>query len=57
MPSGEFFVKIAGQLAGASSNNVSQEDLDKLWADFLTSGNPALKAEKDDKTLVLALRG
>ena len=57
MPSGEFFEKIAGQLAGASSNNVSQEDLDKLWADFLTSGNPALKAEKDDKTLVLALRG
>ena len=57
MPSGEFFEKIAGQLAGASSNNVTQEDLDKLWTDFLTSGNPALKAEKDDKTLVLALRG
>ena len=57
MPSGEFFEKIAGQLAGASSNNVTQEDLDKLWTDFLTLGNPALKAEKDDKTLVLALRG
>ena len=57
MPAGGFFEKIAVQLVGACEKNVSQAELDKLWEAFLTAGNPALKAEKDDKTLVLALRG
>jgi hypothetical protein len=56
-PSNEFLGKIANQLAGATAKNVPQEKLDKLWQDFLTEGTPKLKAQVDDKTLLLALRG
>lgn len=56
-PSNEFLGKIANQLAGARAKGVPQEKLDKLWQDFLTEGTPKLKAQVDDKTLLLALRG
>ena len=56
-PSDEFLGKIANQLAGATAKNVSQDALDKLWQTFLTEGTPKLKAQVDDKTLLLALRG
>jgi len=56
-PSNEFLGKIANQLAAATGKNVPQEKLDKLWQDFLTEGTPKLKAQVDDKTLLLALRG
>lgn len=56
-PSNEFLGKIANQLAGATAKNVPQEKLDKLWQDFLREGTPKLKAQVDDKTLLLALRG
>ena len=56
-PSNEFLGKIANQLAGAVAKQVPQEDLDKLWQKFLTEGSPKLKAQVDDKTMLLALRG
>lgn len=56
-PSNEFLGKIANQLAAATAKNVSQDALDKLWQTFLTEGTPKLKAQVDDKTLLLALRG
>jgi hypothetical protein len=56
-PSNEFLGKIANQLAGATGENVPQDALDKLWQKFLTDGTPKLKAQVDDKTLLLALRG
>jgi hypothetical protein len=56
-PSNEFLGKIANQLAAATAKNVPQNALDKLWQDFLTGGTPKLKAQVDDKTLLLALRG
>ena len=56
-PSNEFLGKIANQLAAATAKNVPQDALDKLWQDFLTGGTPKLKAQVDDKTLLLALRG
>jgi len=56
-PSNEFLGKIANQLAAATTKNVSQDALDKLWQTFLTEGTPKLKAQVDDKTLLLALRG
>lgn len=56
-PSNEFLGKIANQLAAATAKNVSQGKLDKLWQDFLREGTPKLKAQVDDKTLLLALRG
>ncbi len=57
LPAGTFFAKIARQLAEAEAKAVGQEDLDKLWADFLASVHPGLSREQDDKTLLLALRG
>jgi hypothetical protein len=56
-PSNEFLGKIANQLAAATAKKVPQNALDKLWQDFLTEGTPKLKAQVDDKTLLLALRG
>jgi hypothetical protein len=56
-PSDEFLGKIANQLAGATAKQVPQDKLDKLWQDFLREGTPKLKAQVDDKTLLLALRG
>lgn len=56
-PSDEFLGKIANQLAGATAKKVPQDKLDKLWQDFLREGTPKLKAQVDDKTLLLALRG
>lgn len=56
-PSNEFLGKIANQLAGATAKDVPQADLDKLWANFLTDGSPKLKAQIDDKTMLMALRG
>ncbi len=56
-PSNEFLSKIANQLAGATAKDVPQADLDKLWANFLTDGSPKLKAQIDDKTMLMALRG
>ena len=56
-PSNEFLGKIANQLAGAVAKQVPQDDLDKLWQKFLTEGSPKLKAQVDDKTMLLALRG
>jgi hypothetical protein len=56
-PSDEFLGKIANQLAGATAKKVPQDKLDKLWQDFLREGTRKLKAQVDDKTLLLALRG
>lgn len=56
-PSNEFLGKIANQLASATAKQVPQDKLDKLWQDFLREGTPKLKAQVDDKTLLLALRG
>lgn len=56
-PSNEFLGKIANQLAAAVAKQVPQEDLDRLWQKFLTEGSPKLKAQVDDKTMLLALRG
>jgi len=56
-PSNEFLGKIANQLVAYMAKNVPQEKLDKLWQNFLTEGTPKLKAQVDDKTLLLALRG
>ena len=56
-PSNEFLGKIANQLVAATAQKAPQANLDKLWADFLTTGSPKLAAQVDDKTLLLALRG
>lgn len=56
-PSNEFLGKIANQLVAATAQKAPQDSLDKLWADFLTTGSPKLAAQVDDKTLLLALRG
>ena len=39
------------------AKRVTQAELDKLWQKFLTEGSPKLKAQVDDKTMLLALRG
>lgn len=57
IPSANFFTKITNQLIAATLKNTSQEELDKLWSDFLTSGNEKLAKESDDKTLLIAVRG
>ena len=56
-PSNDFLGKIANQLASAVAKRVTQAELDKLWQKFLTDGSPKLKAQVDDKTMLLALRG
>jgi hypothetical protein len=33
----------------------SQDKINRLWAGFLENGNPKLKAESDDKTMILAV--
>lgn len=57
VPSANFFTKIANQLVSATENKVPQDELDKLWSDFLAAGNKQLSEEPDDKTLLIALRG
>lgn len=57
LPAGLFFEKISNQLIAASRSNTKQDELDRLWANFLTSGNDALATQVDDKTIVFALRG
>lgn len=57
VPSANFFTKIANQLVAATTSKVPQNDLDKLWSDFLTGGNEQLSKEPDDKTLLIAVRG
>ena len=56
VPSANFFAKIANQLVAATQNKVPQSNLDKLWDDFLSSGNEQLAKEIDDKTLLIAVR-
>lgn len=56
-PSNDFLGKIANQLASAVAKQVTQAELDKQWEKFLTEGSPKLKAQVDDKTMLLALRG
>ena len=57
VPSANFFTKIANQLVAATTSKVPQQDLDKLWVDFMTNGNEQLSKEPDDKTLLIAVRG
>jgi|GEM_PF-3510747 len=57
VPSANFFTKIANQLVAATESKVPQDQLDKLWGDFLAGGNPQLSEETDDKTLLIAIRG
>ena len=57
VPAGLFFEKISNQLIASRRSNVSQDELDKLWANFLKDGNAGLAAQVDDKTIVFALRG
>lgn len=57
LPAGLFFEKISNQLIAARRSNVTQEELDKLWNNFLKDGNASLASQVDDKTIVFALRG
>ena len=56
VPSAKFFGKIAQQFASATASKTPQDELNAKWAEFLTSGNPSLATEVDDKTLLFALR-
>ena len=63
MPSSEFWAAIAKTVAelpnkynaqGMSESEI-QEEMDKLFAQFLLSGNQTLRAERDDKTIAIAV--
>ncbi len=34
----------------------SQDEINDMWSEFLNNGNPRLRQESDDKTLILAVR-
>ena len=63
MPSAEFWAAIAKTVAelpdkfkeqGMPESDI-QGETDRLFAQFLLSGNPTLKAERDDKSIALAV--
>lgn len=56
-PAASFFGKIVMQLASAAAANVPSDDLDAKWSQFLETGNSMLAEERDDKTLLFAMRG
>ena len=55
-PFPNFFNPNVQALKQFSSAQKSQQEINALWADFLTAGNPKLRLETDDKTMILALR-
>lgn len=56
-PFKEFFHKnVNVHLPNMHKEGKTQEQINELWHSFLTEGNPKLKTEFDDKTMILAVK-
>ena len=57
IPFKEFFHKnVNVHLPNMHKEGKTQEQINELWHNFLMSGNPKLKVELDDKTMILAVK-
>lgn len=55
-PYPKFFDPNLHAIKALEKQHKSQEEMNALWQNFLESGNPQLKNESDDKTLILGVR-
>lgn len=55
LPYHKFFQPCQNALLKMHREGKSQEAINTVWANFLTSGNQVLRNEEDDKTLVMAI--
>lgn len=55
LPYPNFFNPLVGTLKGLIEGKQTQAEINSLWANFLTNGNPKFEIETDDKTMILAV--
>ena len=54
LPFGPFFNPNVKALKKLALENKTQEEINELWAGFLTNGNERFRTEMDDKSMILA---
>ncbi len=55
LPYPNFFNPLVTTLKGLIEGEQTQDEINVLWANFLTNGNPKFEIETDDKTMILAI--
>lgn len=56
LPFDKFFNPVTNNLLKMYQNGSSPQEMKKKWAKFLTEGNPKLKHEPDDKTMIIGVQ-
>lgn len=55
LPYPNFFNPLKASLKEMYQSNVSNNDANTIWKEFIDSGNKGLKTEPDDKTMILGI--